>query len=191
VIELQLAIVAKEALTESQQSETRNAIVATASMVLDVEERYIACSMEETGRRRRLLAVSYDVTVAISIPETDPSVPKSVVMALSQEIGESTELTNLGVRAEIVSYAEEGEQQMSILPSDSSSNLVVGVVVGAVVGVGSIVGIAYMLQRRRGFHSTARPRATKDELSRTAKDNELSQIEMKTNPVYSNGAPPV
>ena len=95
-------------------------IVATASMVLDVEGRYVAWGMEETGRRRRLLAVSYDVTVAISIPETDPSVPKSLVMALSQAIGGSTELANLGVRTEIVSYAEEGEQQMPVLPSDAS-----------------------------------------------------------------------
>jgi hypothetical protein len=64
--------------------------------------------------------VSYDVAVAVSIPETDPPVAKSVVMALSQEIEESTELANLGVRAEIVSYAEEGEQQMSVLPSAGS-----------------------------------------------------------------------
>ena len=77
--------------------------------------------MVEAGRcLRRLLAVSYEVTISVSIPETDELTSKSVVVTLSQATDESTELEDLGVRAEIVSFAEEGEPQMSILPSAGS-----------------------------------------------------------------------
>ena len=113
-------MVAGEALTENQQSIVARQLRAIVSVVMGVEERDITCSVEETGRRHRLLAVSYDVAVAVSIPETDPPVAKSVVMAPSQDIEEPTELANLGVRAETVSCAEEGEQQMPVLPSAGS-----------------------------------------------------------------------
>jgi hypothetical protein len=113
--------VAEEARkTDSQQTETCGVIKAKTSTELGVEERHITCNMEEAGRRRRLLAVSYEVTISVSIPETDELTSKSVVVALSQATDESTELEDLGVRAEIVSFAEEGEPQMSILPSAGS-----------------------------------------------------------------------
>ena len=111
-------MVAGEALTENQQPIVARQLRAIVSVVMGVEERDITCSVEETGRRHRLLAVSY--AVAVSIPETDPPVAKSVVMAPSQDIEEPTELANLGVRAETVSCAEEGEQQMPVLPSAGS-----------------------------------------------------------------------
>jgi len=100
--------------------ETCGVIKTKTSTFVGVEERYITCNMEEAGRRRRLLAVSYDVTIGVSIPETDEPTSKIVVVDLSQAIEESTELENLGVRAEILSFAEEGEPQISILPSAGS-----------------------------------------------------------------------
>jgi len=93
-------------------------IVTKTSKELDVEERYITCFIEEAGRRlvetRRLLAVSYTANIGVSIAETNEMLPKSVIEALSQTIEESPELENLGVRAEIVAYTEEGEEQQYI-----------------------------------------------------------------------------
>ena len=107
----------EEALTKTKQTQTCDVIKTETSNFVGAEERYITCNMEEAGRRRRLLAVSYDVTIGVSIPETDELTSKSVVVALSQAIEGSTKLEKLGVRAEILSFTEEGEPQISILPS--------------------------------------------------------------------------
>ena len=120
VVEFTVAVVVEEALTESQQTEACGVIKTVTSTELGVEERYVTCNLEEAGRRRRLLAVSYSATIGVSIPETDEPTSKSVVVALSQAIEESTELEDLGVLAEILSFTEEGEPEISILPSAGS-----------------------------------------------------------------------
>lgn len=84
---------------------------------MDVHERYITCDMEEVASLR------YDVTISISIPETDELVGKDVAVALSQTIQGSPELEDLGVTAEILSFTEEGEPETSILPSAASKAL--------------------------------------------------------------------
>lgn len=61
--------------------------------------------MEEVASLR------YDVTISISIPETDELVGKDVAVALSQTIQGSPELEDLGVTAEILSFTEEGDRK--------------------------------------------------------------------------------
>ena len=82
VVELVLALVVEEALTEAEQTLTCEGITSTTSEEMNVEERYITCSIsineQQVRRRRRLLAVSYDIALSISIPETDPPFQKIV-----------------------------------------------------------------------------------------------------------------
>jgi hypothetical protein len=169
-------------------SEAQSLVNAIYEAVLTASAVFISSSscepMDASSTRRLSETVNFVTVVVVEAGEAADSAP------LADAVG--TSLVNSGFQMSNVAIEEPP-------PSDGKdstpTNLVVGAVVGAVVGVGSIVGVAYMLQRRRGFHSeeTARPRATKGELSRTAKDTELSnsQIEMKTNPVYSGGAPRV
>jgi len=108
---LQFAVVVDEALEETKKTEMCAAVENTASETMEVEKRYIACNIEEQGEggRRRLLAVSYDLSLSISIPADAPATDKNVVLALAAVIEDVLELAELGASIEVVSYSEEGE----------------------------------------------------------------------------------
>ena len=118
-VEFAVALVAEEELSDEKQAVTCGVIVTRTSTELKVEERYITCDMEGAALRRRLLAVSYDVTIAVLVPETDELITKDVIVAFSLAIQESPELD--GMTAEVVSYIEEGEQEIFILSAASKA----------------------------------------------------------------------
>ena len=150
VVELVVDLVVEEALTDDEQTLTCDGIKTVTAEEMEVEERYITCSIEEkqVRRLRRLLAVSYAIAIRISIPETDPPYQKSEVEALSQTIGKLPELENLGASAEILSFQEEDQEPVSLATppeEETSFPWLIVIIVFLVIGL----GVAGMLLRRR------------------------------------------
>jgi hypothetical protein len=101
-----------EQLTEGEVTDTCNAVVAETSAETGVDAAGILCEMSIAGAgRRHLLAVTYNLLLALTIPE-DGTVPIDVVEALVESIAAIPELEGTTV---ILSSFTDGDNDPVIV----------------------------------------------------------------------------